>query len=147
MKQGVSWRKIKAEYIAGGISQRALAEKYGVSKTIVMRKAAKEGWTKKRAAAESKALERVEQKTAEIVADNATLCEQIKTKILKRLDEMVDAYPSRGAEIKRKEGNALVTYRMKDLAAVYEALSEKIPKGQSADIEDLAPLADLLRDE
>ena len=27
---GVNWRKIKAEYIAGGISQRALSEKYGV---------------------------------------------------------------------------------------------------------------------
>jgi hypothetical protein len=36
---------------------------------------------------------------------------------------------------------------MKDIAAVYESLSDKIPAGMSADIEDLSPLTELLRDE
>ena len=93
----MSWRKIKAEYIAGGISQRALAEKYGVSKTMVMRKANKEKWTEKRAAAESKALERVEQKNAEELADNAVMLQRIKAKLLRKLDSMVEAYPDANA--------------------------------------------------
>ena len=142
----MNWRKIKAEYIAGGISQRALAEKYGVSKTMVMRKANKEGWTAKRAKAESKAMEKVEQKTAETVADNAVLCEQIKTKLLQKLSRMVDQFPEGVQELHHKDKGVEAIYRMKDIAAVYAALSDKMPKGQSADIEDLSPLADLLNE-
>lgn len=143
----MNWRKIKAEYIAGGISQRKLAEKYGVNRNLLMRIAQKEKWKDKRDKAEAKALERVEQKTAEIVADNATLAEQIKTKILRKLFQMVEAYPTDAAEIRRKDGGSLLTYRIKDLAQVYESLSDKLPKGQSMDIEDLTPLAELLKDE
>lgn len=144
---GVSWRKIKAEYIAGGISQRALAEKYGVSKTMVMRKANKEKWTEKRAAAESKALERVEQKTVEEVADNAVMLQRIKAKLLRKLDSMVEAYPdANAAEIKHKTKSTEIIYRMRDIAAVYAALEDKTVKA-SVDIEDLSPLGELLRDE
>ena len=145
IETGVNWRKIKAEYIAGGISQRKLAEKYGVNPNLLMRHANKEKWATKRNAAERKALEKVEQKTAEIVADNATLCEQIKTKILRKLDAMIDAYPTNGAEIRREEDGALVTYRLRDLASVYESLSDKIQAGAAVDVEDLTPLAELLK--
>jgi hypothetical protein len=48
--------------------------------------------------------------------------------------------------MRKKENGALLIYRMKDLAAVYSALEEKTYKA-SVDIEDLSPLAELLRDE
>ena len=143
----MNWRKIKAEYIAGGISQRALAEKYGVNKSLLMRIAQREKWKTKRDKAEAKAMERVEQKTAEIVADNATLCEQIKTKPLQKLDRMVDQFPEGIQELHKRDKGIEIIYRMKDIAAVYQSLSDKLPKGQSADIEDLSPLTELLRDE
>lgn len=148
MKKGVSWRKIKAEYIAGGVSQRILAEKYGVPFGTLSKRARKEHWNAKRKAADEKTAEKVAQKTSEIVADNAALCEQIKTKLLQKLNEMVDHYPSTGAvEVKTRTETAEYTYRMKDIAAVYSALTDKATtRGQSADIEDLAPLADLLKD-
>ena len=143
---GVSWRKIKAEYIAGGISQRALAEKYGVNRSLLMRMAQKEKWKEKRDRAEAKALERVEQKTAEAVADNAVLLEKIKKGLLMRLAKMIDEYPeSNVAELRKKQNGALMIYRMKDIAAVYAALEDKTAKGQSADIEDLSTLAELLK--
>ena len=146
MKQGVSWRKIKAEYIAGGISQRGLAEKYGIPFGTLQKRARIEKWNTKRKAAEAKAVEKVTQKTAEIVSDNAVLLERIKTKLLQKLDGMVDAYPDKNvAELRRKENGALLIYRMKDIAAVYAALEDKTAKGQSADIEDLSPLTDLLK--
>jgi uncharacterized protein YjcR len=91
----VNWRKIKAEYIAGGISQRALAEKHGISVRTIERRAQKEKWTKKRRDADGKAVEKVAEKTAEIVADNATLCEQIKTKLLQKLAVLVDQFPEK----------------------------------------------------
>ena len=66
MRQGVSWRKIKAEYISGHISQRALAEKYGVPMTTLVKHAKKEKWTAKRKEAENKAVEKASEKTAEL---------------------------------------------------------------------------------
>ena len=145
---GVNWRKIKAEYIAGGISQRALAEKYGVSRTLVMRKANKEKWTEKRAAAETKAMQIVEQKTAEEIADTAVLLEQAKKALLRRVVGMIDKYPDTGAqEVKTKRNGAILKYSLKDIAAVLAVVESKQEKGKAADIEDLAPLAELLRDE
>ena len=141
----MNWRKIKAEYIAGGISQRALAEKYGVNRNLLMRIAQREKWKDKRDKADAKALERVEQKTAELVADNATLCEQIKTKLLQKLSRMVDQFPEGVQEMRLRDKGIEQVYRMRDIAAVYQALSEKTAKGQNADIEDLSPLADLLK--
>ena len=41
----MDWRKLKKEYIAGGISYRQLAEKYGVSFGTLRNVAAKEHWT------------------------------------------------------------------------------------------------------
>lgn len=143
----MSWRKIKAEYIAGGISQRALAEKYEIPWGTMRTRANKEKWNAKRIDAEKKAMQNTEQKTAEEVADNAVLLQRIKAKLLKKLDGMIDAYPDRNvAEMRKKENGALLIYRMKDIAAVYAALEDKTVKA-SVDIEDLSPLTELLRDE
>jgi hypothetical protein len=51
----VDWKKIKAEYIAGGTSYRKLATKYGVPRTNLERKAKEEKWTELRRQAEVKA--------------------------------------------------------------------------------------------
>lgn len=143
----MSWRKIKAEYIAGGISQRKLAEKYGVNRNLLMRIAQREKWTEKRSKAEAKALEKVEQKTAEETADNAVTLQRIKAKLLHMVETMIDNFPDTNAAEKRERiGNADYIYRLKDLAAVYSALEEKTIKA-SVDIEDLSPLSELLRDE
>lgn len=150
----MSWRKIKAEYIAGGISQRVLAEKYGIPWNTLRTKANDERWADARKRAEKKALQIAEQKTAEIVVDNATRLERIKTKILEKVEQMVDAYDTTateystvGATTKGKKP-AIHKYKIKDLAAVYESLCDKSAKpGQGADVEDLAPLAELLKDE
>ena len=144
---GVSWRKIKAEYIAGGISQRALAEKHGVPMSSLVKHAKKEKWTAKRKQAENKTVEKVAEKTAEEVADNAVTLQRIKAKLLSKVESMIDNFPDTNAAEKRERiGNADYIYRLKDLAAVYSALEEKTFKA-SVDIEDLSPLAELLRDE
>lgn len=144
----MNWRKIKAEYIAGGISQRKLAEKYGVNRNLLMRIAARDKWTELRTKSEAKTIERVEQKTAEIVADNATLLERAKTGLLRRVVDMIENYPATSAaEVKTKQNGAILKYSMKDIAAVLSVLEDKSAKGQNADIEDLSPLTELLRDE
>lgn len=149
---GVNWRKIKAEYIAGGISQRKLAEKYGVSASNLMRKANREQWNKRREAAESKAIARTEQKTAEktaeIASDNAVLLERAKTALLGKVVSMIENFPDSGAQVvKKKQNGALLTFSLKDIATVLAVVEDKTEKGKGVDVEDLAPLAELLRDE
>lgn len=145
---GVNWRKIKAEYIAGGISQRKLAEKHGIPWGTLRVRANKEKWNSKRKVAENKAIQKVEQKTAEIISDNAVLLERAKTGLLRRVVDMIENYPATSAaEVKTKQNGAILKYSMKDIAAVLSVLEDKTAKGQSADIEDLSPLAELLRDE
>ena len=143
----MSWRKIKAEYIAGGISQRKIAAKYDVPFGTLQKRARVEKWNTKRQKAEDATVEKVTQKTVEEVADNAVMLQRIKAKLLRKLDSMVDAYPdANAAEIKHKTKSTEIIYRMRDIAAVYAALEDKTVKA-SVDIEDLSPLTELLRDE
>lgn len=44
----IPWKQIKAEYIAGKGSQRDLATRYGVSPSMIGRKASAEGWRQER---------------------------------------------------------------------------------------------------
>ena len=144
---GVNWRKIKAEYIAGGISQRALSEKYGIAWGTFSKRTRKEKWTAARRQAEQKEVEKVSQKTAEAVADNAVLLERAKTGLLRRVVDMIENYPATSAaEVKTKQNGALLKYSMKDIAAVLSVLEDKTVKA-SVDIEDLSPLTELLRDD
>lgn len=50
----MDWRKIKKEYIAGGISYRKLAEKHGVSFSTLEKTARREGWRDLKRQAEEK---------------------------------------------------------------------------------------------
>lgn len=61
----VDWNTLKAEYIAGGISYRELAEKHGVSENTLRRRAAKEKWRQERHKSDTKTT----QKIIEIVSD------------------------------------------------------------------------------
>ena len=145
---GVNWRKIKAEYIKGGISQRAIAEKYGISQATVERRAKKEKWTTKRREAEQKSIEKVTEKSAEAIADNAVMLERAKTALLGRVVRMIENFPDNGAQVvKKKQNGALLTFSLKDIATVLAVVEDKTEKGKGVDVEDLAPLAELLRDE
>ena len=147
MGQGVNWRKLKAEYIAGGISQRKLAEKHGIPFGTLAKQARLKKWNAARKKAEQKAVEKVAQKTAEAVADNAVTLERIKAKLLSKLESMVDAFPEGGASEKKIRTKSTETkYSMRDIAAVYAAFEDKTQAGKGADIEDLSPLAELLRE-
>jgi transposase-like protein len=81
------WKRIKKEYVAGGVRYKDLAEKYGVSQSTLRKVGAREHWSDLRNAAET----RTEQKVVEAVSSrNAKLdsavdlaldavCEYLKT--------------------------------------------------------------------
>lgn len=55
----MNWKKLKAEYIAGGISYRELAEKHGVSFHTLRKIAAKENWRELRDKTSAKAATKI----------------------------------------------------------------------------------------
>ncbi len=65
----VDWLKIKSEYINGGISYRKLAEKHGVSFSVLKDKAVKERWTTAREQHTENLRTSIEQKTVEKISD------------------------------------------------------------------------------
>lgn len=69
MSDKIDWIKIKTDYINGGGSYRALAEKYGVSKTYLTKRGQKEHWVHLKNKQLTKMSEKVAQKTAEKIAE------------------------------------------------------------------------------
>ena len=130
----IDWNKIKAEYIAGGISQRKLAKKYGVNASFLMLKANRERWADDRAKLSSKAIASAERRAADAVADNAVIAQRIRTKLLKRLEKEIDNLPetmigsesfnSESTANKAGKKNSGRTYKFKDLTAAWKELTE-----------------------
>ena len=125
----IDWNAIRAEYIGGGISQRKLAKKYGVSDTTLMKKANAEGWHKMRQKAEIKSTAQAQQKTAEAAADNAVIAADMKKRLLLRLQRIEQKYPFDATEIRTQEGKNTVTFRLRDLTAAYKDLTADMATG------------------
>ena len=59
----IPWTKIRAEWLRGGITQKELAEKYGVKLKTIQNRASNEGWKNEK----GKIREKVEEQTRERV--------------------------------------------------------------------------------
>ena len=89
----MDWKRIKAEYIAGGTSYRKLCEKYGVSRTTLQRKAKDEKWCELRSQAEAKTetkiVEQVSEKNVKIDEKYFALVD----KLLDKAEETIEKMP------------------------------------------------------
>ena len=141
----VDWQAIRAEYISGGISQRKLADKHGINADSLMQKANREGWKKDRDKAISKGIARIQQKSAEAIADNVTIAEEIKKKLLLRLKRIEEKFPMDATEVRAKVGGNTAIYRIRDLTAAYKDLTDNMVMSQDAGNELLQSLIDLER--
>lgn len=141
----VDWNAIKAEYIGGGWSYRTLAEARGIPFNTLRYQAQKDGWAKLREDAQRKTGIISAQKTAELAADNATIAAGIKRKGLLLLDRLFDDYAQHTATEHRESADGITDIkRLRDLTAAYKDLTEDMPRGDAADVEDLSPLVELL---
>ena len=86
----VDWKRIKAEYIAGGTSYRKLAEKYGVSFSTLRKVAAKEKWTDLRNKAGAKADTKLVDTISDKEADKATKIIKVADKLLEKISQVID---------------------------------------------------------
>ena len=131
------WNTIRAEYIGGGISQRDLAKKYGVSVDTLLKRANKERWNDDRKEASNKSAIKAQQKVASATADNATLAARIRTKLLQKLEHEIDNLPDsigsesngtmiedgKGAKGTKTKTIKSKTFKLRDLTAAYKDLT------------------------
>lgn len=140
----IDWNAIRAEYIGGGISQRKLAKKYGLTYAALRNKAEIEGWVSLRDDVQRKSNAEATQKTAEAAADNAVIAADIKKRLLLRLSRIEQKYPFDATEIRTREGKNTVIFKIRDLTAAFRELTEDIT-GASDNNELLQSLLDIER--
>lgn len=141
----IDWNAVRAEYIAGGISQRKLAKKHGVTYAALRSRADSDGWVALRDETERRTNAETTQKVAEAAADNATLAQDFRKRLLLRLLRIEAKYPFDATEIRTHEGKNTVTFRIRDLTAAYKDLTEDLTMSESATNELLQSLIALER--
>jgi uncharacterized protein YjcR len=86
----VDWKRIKAEYIAGGTSYRKLAEKYGVPRTTLERTAKNEKWADLRRQAEGEAEAKIINAISNKKVDIDDKYFRLVDKLLDKAEETID---------------------------------------------------------
>lgn len=103
----LDWKRIKAEYIAGGTSYRKLAEKYGVSFSTLRKVAAKEHWSELRnnvcTKRDTELVETLGVKTAKIDDKYFRLVD----KLFDRAEEVIEQTPLWSANMLKEMATAM----------------------------------------
>ena len=137
------------------MTQRDLAAKYHISKTIIERRCKDEKWSDERKAARDAIATKVIQKTADQVADTVTVATRIKRKLLLKLEKEIDALPEKiGSETRNStlikgdvQTETSISYKLRDLTAAYKELTADMDTGQTENNELLQSLLSLERGE
>ena len=101
----VDWLRIKTEYINGNISYRKLADKYEVSASSLMQRAAKEKWADEREQQQSKTEAKTKQKSkdkiSDALSDEAAAKVRIRAKIYAELENRLNEAEVGSADFRR----------------------------------------------
>ena len=127
------WKKIKAEYIRGGISYRALATKHGVSLSSITRRSSKEKWAALRVQAENNATTKIVESVASKEAKRVDRIQSLADTLL----EMIEKSIKDGTLITDAKDLRAVTASIKDLREIKGYKSEIDMQEQIARIEKL----------
>lgn len=129
----MDWKRIKAEYIAGGTSYRKLAQKHGVSPTTLAKVAGREGWVDARHQADIKKTSKIVDVVSEREAKKATDIVDVADKLLEKIFGMLD---DEGADYNTQNIKNL-TSALKDLKEIKGFKSEADIREQEARIAKL----------
>jgi transposase len=128
----VDWKKIKAEYIAGGTSYRKLVEKYGVPLSTLQRTAKKEDWQGLKQQAEAKSNTKLVNSICNQQAKTAIKINVIADKLLEKI-----AYTLDNIEVLDSQSIKHFTSALKDIKEIKGEKSALDLKEQTARIAKL----------
>lgn len=127
------WKKVKAEYIRGGVSYRKLAEKYGVSFSTLRKVASKEKWTDLRNKAGTKRDSKIVESVASQEARRVDSIQTVADLLLQKIKDGVED----GTLIVDSQSIRQITASIKDLRDIKGMKSELDMQEQMARIEKL----------
>ena len=132
MNNSVDWKAIKAEYIAGGIGYRKLAEKHGVSFSTLSQMAMREKWTDLR----KKANDKTDTVLAETIGKrNAKKSAKIDMLVEMLLDKLIGGLDALIVEGKDVKSIASALKDLRDLKGIKDKLDIKEQKARIAKLE------------
>ena len=88
----MDWKKLKAEYIAGGTSYRKLAEKHNVPFHTLRKVAAKENWRELRDETRAKAATKIVEIESDKQAERMRRLLSVSDKLLEAVEDAVDKF-------------------------------------------------------
>jgi hypothetical protein len=127
----VDWKKIKAEYIAGGTSYRKLAAKYGVSFSTLRGIAIREKWTELREQASTKSVAKLVESIGEQNGAYKGSINEVADKLLDKISNLLDEFDLDTQSIKH------LTSSLKDIKDIKGIKSEIDLREQEARIDKL----------
>jgi anti-sigma28 factor (negative regulator of flagellin synthesis) len=127
----VDWKKIKAEYIAGGTSYRKLAAKYGVSFSTLRGIAIREKWTELREQASTKSVTKLVESIGEQNGAYKVSINEVADKLLDKISNLLDEFDLDTQSIKH------LTSSLKDIKDIKGIKSEIDLREQEARIDKL----------
>jgi anti-sigma28 factor (negative regulator of flagellin synthesis) len=128
----VDWKKIKAEYIAGGTSYRKLAAKYGVSFSTLRDTAIREKWTDLREQARNKSVTKLVESIGEQNGTYKVSINEVADKLLEKIIGLLDV-----SEIVDSQAIKQCTSALKDIKDIKGIKSEIDLREQEARIDKL----------
>lgn len=150
-REDVNWEAVRAEYMAGGLSQEALAKKHGVSAYALRKRARAEGWAaakarggvKAEAAAKpveadgngtdtgsppSEKAGRARPEAAGSAAGEVQVARRTRMALLQMLERAAVAIPCDVTELKTTgDGGEVRMMKLRDLTAAYKELAGDLP--------------------
>ena len=133
-KKHIDWAAIQAEYIGGNIGQARLAKKHGIAFGTLRNRAKVEGWYAAKQAAIHEIGIKSAQKTADIAAENAVRAQRIKTRLLEKLEALMEEQLKATEAREYDDHDRLVAiHRLRDLTSAYKDLTGDMPKAEAGD--------------
>ena len=127
----VDWKKIKAEYIAGGTSYRKLAQKHGVSFNTLKTRARDEEWYNLRQQKDNRTTTKIVESLSDKDAEKAVNIIDVADKLLTKISELMDDLIIDTQSMKH------LTSALKDLKEIKGFKSDADMREQNARIRNL----------
>ena len=84
------WEQLRVEYISSDISQRAMAKKYGITPSLMWKKAKEGEWDEQREQCKVKCVQKTVDSIAEDKADECTRAFRVASKVMCKIEEYID---------------------------------------------------------
>ena len=127
----MDWKRIKAEYIAGGTSYRKLAEKHKVKLSALRSVAEREKWVELKAQTQHKTNTKLTETVSDIETKKAVDIIDVANKLLGKISELMDSVPLDTQSMKH------LTSALKDLKEIKGFKSDADMREQEARIRNL----------